>query len=217
MTRAVTIATTIGATIVKGPGPRLFRRLLVGAATTYFCVIFLEICKPNLAYAWVPGPLLYFSQIAALFPLAKSRDMDYRAEGWNCEAARYEEIDLRPIFSIQAENKENRFARAMYFYNGSPEILSRLSVFVQDKSNGRATVHPQARDSSDGGRLADEHPKALLKYGGVRLLGILSSIPQPSQGIKRYHRPELQDVAWEERRIYFEPSPLELWKACKEL
>ena len=63
-----------------------------------------------------PRPWLYFSQVAALFVNAAPKVIDYRAEGWSCTEHRWIEIDVRPYFRIDADNKENRFQRALQFY-----------------------------------------------------------------------------------------------------
>jgi len=188
---------------IRNPGPLQVRPILVALAGVYLCLVPLNILQPAFSHRWIPGPLLYFSQIAGLFPEAKTNDVEYRAEGWFCEDGIYKEIDIRPFFPIQADNKENRFARAMYFYRNSPFVLSKLSGFVMESYNARVGNLGNTGIPADTGRI-----------GGVRLVAALTPIPPVGTGAARYQRKPLADYDFSERRIWFEPSSRSICQRC---
>jgi len=79
--------------IQKNFGPPLFRKALIGFSILYFFLIILNEWRINLAYQFIPGPFLFFSQIAGLFPNAKDQDVDFRSEAWSCQEGRFVEMD----------------------------------------------------------------------------------------------------------------------------
>jgi hypothetical protein len=89
----------------------------------------------------VPRPLRYFTQIAGLFPRANRSVIEYHAEGWICRDKAWREIDLRPWFPIDADDKENRFARVMGFYSRDRKVMEALEAFVVGHQDQDA-AHP---------------------------------------------------------------------------
>lgn len=198
---------------IRNPGPRTVRPVLAVLAVLYLCLVPLNILLPAFAHRWVPGPLLYFSQIAGLFPEAKNNDVDYRAEGWTCADSLYREIDIRPFFPIQADNKENRFSRAMYFYRNSPFVLSRLAAYVRERHN--AGIGPVGNGSAGRGNLERTGTSDVPgRIGGVRLVAVLTPIPPVGTGAVRYRRRPLADYDPGERRVWYAPSDRSIQRIC---
>lgn len=187
------------------PGPPFFRNLLVLAATAYFLLILLNVTRKRWVYDRVPAIPRYFSQVADLFAASKINDVEYRAEGWFCRDGAYRELDTRPFFPIHAANKENRFSRAMHFYRGNGRVLESLASYIMREHNIRAP----APDGAGGG-------EAFEYIGGVRLWAVLTPVPLPAEGAKRYRYIPLAESPWERRKLWYEPSSKALWKRCRE-
>lgn len=153
-------------------GPAWFRSALIVVAAAYLALVVLDTFFSGPLFRIVPGPLLYFAQIAGLFPAAKTFDTEFRAEAWDCAAQDFREIDIRPYFPILADNKENRFSRALYFYRRDREVVYALEKYLTDKCNA---------DAPPGGRV-----------GGMRFVAVRDSIP-PVGVIARYHPKPLAD------------------------
>ena len=183
-------------------GSGLFRSAIMFLAGAYLLLILLDALVPKTVYARVPGPILYFAQISALFPYAKTIDTDFRAEVWVCRDGLFREIDTRPFFRIQADNKENRFSRVMYFYRNSPLVLSGLGRYIAGRANADAKSAPE--DSADG------------YIGGVRLSVVYDTIPPPTGKPVRYLRKPLDAYPPDARKVWYEPSAKHLWRACRE-
>lgn len=192
-------------TLQENFGPPLLRKLLLLAALGYLLLILLNVTRSGWVYRWIPGPPRYFSQIAALFPSSKINDVEYRAEGWDCQEGLFLEIDTRPFFPIHADNKENRFSRAMHLFRHHNRVKSRLAAYVAARHNARIADNPSVAAEGEPGRV-----------GGVRLVVGLTPIPPVSAGAKRYRRLPLSVFPWEQRRIWYEPSAKSLWNGCKE-
>lgn len=129
----------------------------------------------------LPRPLHFFLQIAALFPKEATAITDYRAQAWVCGKG-WQEIDTRPYFPIDREEKENRFQRTMHFYytlEPNREAMQALEEFVMQRHN---------TEWNDDGI-----PKS-VPIAGVRFLSIRLPIPKPGQHAERYHRPPLDEV-----------------------
>jgi hypothetical protein len=122
---------------------------------------------------------VYFAQIAALFPHASPRVIDYRAEGWSCTDRKWAEIDVRPYFPVDQDNKESRFQRALQFYRRNRTVMRALDDFVVDHWN-------------------DHHDK----IGGVRFLSLRIPYPKPGERVRSYaweplsHFPQDQRHDW---------------------
>jgi hypothetical protein len=109
------------------PGPTWLRRCLVGLGGLYIAAVFCEAVGWQL-HGLLYRPILFFCQIAALFPRAATYSIEYRAEGYTC-SGRVVEIDVRPYFPIHADDKESRFDRALFFYRTEPDKIGGV-VFM---------------------------------------------------------------------------------------
>ena len=170
------------ASVAPPPAGRPWRRYaLVAIAGLYLADVWLDGVGSNLPGKVLPRSLLYFGQIAALFPHAGEKQIDYRAEGWVCAERKWVEIDPRPWFPIDADNKENRFYRAVQFYRENRTVMRALDEYV--------TKHHNAA-----------HDR---KIGGVRILSLRIPLPPPGAKIDPYKREELAKYPEDQRHNWY--------------
>jgi hypothetical protein len=112
-----------------------FQTALIVVAAIYIVTVWLDGVGSNLPARWTPRVWLYFSQVAALFKNAGVMAIDYRAEGWSCSEKRWVEVDVRPFFQLDAENKESRFHRVMQFYRKERKVMRALESYVMQRNN----------------------------------------------------------------------------------
>jgi hypothetical protein len=144
----------------------------------------------------LPLPVRFFLQEAALFPDAARDAIEYRAEGYRCDSGTFEEIDVRPYFPIQRDDKESRFYRALFFHRRQKRVLEALDEFIVQQQN---RAHPEAR------------------IGGVMLLSLRIPIPLPGTPEPRYQRLPLADYPQEvERKYWYVTPPGERTRRCEE-
>jgi hypothetical protein len=178
--------------VALGPGLPALRRTLVALGGAYIAAMFLEAVGGQL-HRLVWRPLLFFCQIAALFPTAATHSIEYRAQGYTCDN-RVVEVDVRPFFPIHADDKESRFDRAMFFYRNDRPTMEALEAYVMREYN---------RTQPD-------------KLGGVVFLSLRIPVPKPGGPFPRYERKPLVDYPSEQRKVwYFTPHETVL-KRCKE-
>src|SRR5262249_60601680 len=89
------------------------------------------------------------------------------AEGYTAPPGQFVELATRPHFPIRADDKENRFDRAMYFYHKERKVLEALDAYIVDRESA----------------LGPEH-----KIGGVLLMSVRIPIPEPGTPEERYRR-----------------------------
>ena len=118
--------------IARAWGGGVITKVLGAFAIAYFVAVWSEAAKSGTSAKWLPAPVAYFTQVAALFPSAARHAFDYRVEGWRCRDKEWSEIDVRPWFPIESDNKESRFYRAMHFYGEHPhrQTLHALDTFI---------------------------------------------------------------------------------------
>lgn len=139
----------------------------------------------------VPSPIRYFLQVAALFTGSVAAVIDYRAELWLCAERRWVELDTRPYFPINRDDKENRFHRTMHFFGQHRQTLQALEAYLLERHAG--------------GEADDGVPRHLLA-GGVRLTRVRRPIPLPGQPVARWSRRALREYPDEQRaRLYWTP------------
>lgn len=112
-----------------------FAMVWVVVAALYLATVWLDGVGASTPRKLSPRPWLYFSQIAALFVNAAPKVIDYRAEGWFCADHQWKEIDVRPYFRIDEDNKENRFQRALQFYRKNRTVMRALEDYVTKRYN----------------------------------------------------------------------------------
>jgi hypothetical protein len=174
------------------PGPPFLRLVLAALGTLYIAAVFCEAVGWQL-HGLVYRPVLFFTQIAALFPKAATHSIEYRAEGYTCDG-HVVEIDVRPFFPLHADDKENRFDRAMHFYKEDKRTMEALEAYVMREYNWN---RPD-------------------KIGGVVFLSLRVPIPPPGTPFPRYERVPLADHPKEQRKVWFFTPHDVVLQRCKE-
>jgi hypothetical protein len=159
------------------------RYALMALATLYLADVWLDAVGSNLPAKLLPRAVLFFGQIAALFPKAGEKQIDYRAEGWLCSEHKWVEIDPRPFFPIDVENKENRFYRAIQFHRYDRKVMRALDEYVTKHHN------------------ASREPRDTI--GGVRFLSLRIPYPPVGATIEPYKRQELASYPEDQRKNWY--------------
>jgi hypothetical protein len=165
---------------------RIARGVLALVALAYLVTLWLDGVGSNLPSKLLPRPWIYFAQVAALFPKASPVVIDYRAEGWSCEARTWNEIDVRPYFPLDRDNKENRFQRALQFYRQNRTVMQGLETFVLQRYNAEG-VH-----GAGPGQIA-----------GVRFSSLRIPFPAPGEHVEPYERKPLASYPAEQRHAWY--------------
>jgi hypothetical protein len=178
-------------------GTAIANVFLAAVALAYFGAIFTEAAKSGTSARWLPAPIAYFTQVAALFPGAARHAIDYRVEGYRCKDKTWSEIDVSPWFPIDSDNKESRFYRAIHFYGDQHpdrQTLRALDQFIVDRYDG------DARDSAARGE-----PREPI--AGVRIVKLLVPVGTPGDGQPRYEKKPLATYPAEQRKdLYYTPE-----------
>ncbi len=167
------------------PGVRAALKVLGGL---YLAGVWLDGVGSNLPSKVLPRAANYFMQIAALFPKAATFSIDYRAEGWVCADGKWEELDTRPYFPIDPDDKENRYQRVMHFYRQHRETMQALDAFLVDAHNGGKHDDGIARDK---------------RIGGIRTLSLRIPLPNPGDPITRHAYKPLSAFPEAERAYFY--------------
>jgi len=190
--------------IAPSPGPHWLRVALGIAGALYIACVLIE-AMPNAPrargsgrrlhlYDVVPRPVLYFTQIAKLFPQAATYRTEYRAEGLPCDGPAFE-LDVRPFFPIHSDDKESRFDRALHFYRQDRPTMEALEQYIVDRYN------------QSGAR----------KIEGIMLLSLRVPIPTPGIPFPRYERAPLEDFPKEQRKVWYATSRDVVDQRCREV
>ena len=164
---------------------------LAVAGALYIAAVFIEGAGGSRLARIVPRPVLFFCQIASLFPRAATHRIEYRAEGLPCQGPAFE-IDVRPFFPIHADDKESRFDRALRFYRKDRPTMEALETYVMDAYN---------RGQTD-------------KVAGVVFLSLRVPIPLPGSGFPRYQRAPLADFPKDQRNVWYATSRDDVNSRC---
>lgn len=164
------------------------RTALTVLAGCYLVGVWLDGTGSTLPSHILPRTANYFLQVAALFPRAATMSIDYRAEGWICEERRYAELDTRPYFRIDPDDKENRFQRVMHFFRQDETTMHALDAYLVE--------------AHDSGMHEDGIGRG-LGIGGVRLSSLRIPLPKPGDPLERARRRPLSDYPEEERHVFY--------------
>lgn len=175
------------------------RWILVGIASTYLAGVWLDGVGSTLPSSILPRSLNYFLQVSALFPYAALASIDYRAEGWVCAESKWEEIDTRPYFPIDADNKENRFQRVMHFYRENRPTMHALEAYL---------IEAHAAGRADDGIPHD------VPIAGVRFSSLRIPLPEPGQPLTRSERRPLSEYPESERKLFYHTRRSKLEARC---
>ncbi len=166
---------------LPGSGPSRFRGFWVAVAGLYLATVWFDGVGSTWPRKITPRPWLYFSQVAALFVNAAPKVIDYRAEGWSCSEHRWVEIDVRPYFRIDADNKENRFQRALQFYRKNRNVMRPLDDYVVKRHN------------AGGG----------AQIGGVRFSSLRLPYPAPGEHVAPFEQRPLASYSADEKHDWY--------------
>jgi hypothetical protein len=148
-------------------GPRGLRWGFFAAGAFYIAMIWLEAWGNSLPGKLLPPSLHYFTQSAALFTRAAEIVTEWHVRGYNCDHQKFEEIDVRPYFPIHADDKENRFDRAMHFYMKHKRVLKALDRYIVKSESDLGPAH---------------------RIGGVEMLSLRLPIPPLGADEEPYDR-----------------------------
>jgi hypothetical protein len=181
-------------------GPMSATRLALGAvATAYLAGVWLDGVGSTLPSHLLPRVPNYFLQIAALFPRAATMSIDYRAEAWVCADKKWEELDTRPYFPLDPDDKENRFQRVMHFFRQDETTMHALDAYLVD------------RHASGKG---DDGIDAVKTVGGVRLLSLRIPLPNPGDPVERFRRLPLASYPEEQRHVFYHTPRAKAAERC---
>ena len=180
----------------KRPLARVGLGLLSAA---YLAGVWLEGVGSSLPASLLPRTPLYFLQIAALFPHAATNVIDYRAEGWVCSEHRWRELETRPYFPLDPDDKENRFQRVMHFFRDNRPAMHALDDYLVQ--------------GHQGGTLPDgiPHDAAL---GGIRVLSLRLPLPEPGSALERLSRKPLDEYPTSVRKNFYHTTRSKLTVRC---
>jgi len=173
-------------------------RWLAGA---YLAGVWLDGVGSTLPASLLPATANYFLQVAALFPSAAVASIDYRAEGWVCVDRKWEELDTRPYFPIEPDDKENRFQRVMHFFRQDRRTMHALDAYLVERHRG---------GGHDDGIAADR------SIGGVRLSSLRIPIPSPGDSMLRPRRRSLSDYPEDEKHVFYHTPRSKIAERCGE-
>jgi hypothetical protein len=168
-------------------------------AGSYLVGLWLDGVGCGLPARILPRTANYFLQVAALFPTAAVASIDYRAEGHVCGESTWMELDTRPYFPIDPNDKENRFNRVMHFFRENRKTMSALDTYLVESHN--SGIHE------------DGIPRG-LPIGGVRLLSLRIPLPKPGDRLERVSRLPLADYPEEQRKIFYHTPGSKLAERC---
>jgi hypothetical protein len=164
--------------------------MLRAVLSAFFVLYFSIWLSGGLGLTWpekiVPEALLFFTRSAALFPHAATHEVDYYAEGWDCQQERWVEIDPRPYFPIIISGRENRFDRIVHLFRYNQQVLEELRAFLVTHHNAD---HPQQP-------IAD-----------VRLLSVRVPLPPWGGEVKPYERRPLSATPPKQHKLWSHYTP----------
>ncbi len=170
---------------------------LVSAA--YLLGVWLDGSGTGVPALVLPRTANYFVQVAALFPWAAVASIDYRAEGFVCDERAWKELDTRPYFPINPDDKENRFNRVMHFFRENRTTMTSLETYLVEAHNS--------------GKHDDGIPRGHA-IGGVRLSSLRIPIPAPGDRLERVARQPLGAYPPEQRKTFYHTPGSKLAARC---
>jgi hypothetical protein len=171
------------------PPTRIALTALGGA---YLAGVWLDGVGSTLPSGVLPRAANYFLQVAALFPRSATASIDYRAEAWVCNEKKWVELDTRPFFPIDPDDKENRFQRVMHFFREDRTTMHALEAYLLERH--------ASGDHDDG-----VPPGATI--GGIRVLSLRIPLPKPGEPVERTRRRPIADYPPSVERHGFYHTP----------
>jgi hypothetical protein len=175
------------------------RVALLTCGAAYLVGVWLDGTGSGIPAALLPRTANYFVQVAALFPRAAVASIDYRAEGFVCGDGTWMELDTRPYFPIDSDDKENRFNRVMHFFRENRTTMTALDSYLVENHNS--------------GRREDGIPHG-RPIGGVRLSSLRIPLPSPGDQLERTSRRPLSFYPDDERQVFYHTPRSRLSQHC---
>jgi hypothetical protein len=172
---------------------------LLALGGLYLAGVWLEGVGSSLPGKVLPRAPLYFLQIAALFPHAAVVSIDYRAEVWLCRDRKWQELETRPYFPLDPDDKENRFQRVMHFFRDHRLVMRALDEYLVGAHNAGA--------HDDG--VADD-----VKVGGIRVLSLRIPLPSPGDPVARLERKPLATYPEAMRKVWYYTTKSKRGERC---
>lgn len=170
--------------IARGFGPAPFRYVLIGLAAIYLFILVKHPDKKGWKVVFA-----HFAECTYLFPNADyvtAKDghsivpgsKEFRLEGYSCLRRRWEWMDYRPYFPIQADDKESRFPRIVHYY-------------IEESRKSDPVARPTARALEDwliprhnDGNYGDDGIDGPI--GGLRISRLVRETGAPGDPVPRY-------------------------------
>ncbi len=186
-----------GMWLAPSPVGRRSGKVVTVLGIVFLLSIWLDAAGSTLPSFFLPAPFRFFTQVAELFPKAAVDVIEWRARGWRCDTGQFDELDVRPLFPIRRDDKENQFSRAMHFYHSDPSVLEALDQYVTDAHN---RLNPDER------------------VGGVMLLSLRIPIPPMGEPGPRERWQPLSDYPSTVTRRHWWMPPEDLRKQrCRDV
>jgi hypothetical protein len=165
----------------------------------YLLGVWLDGAGTGIPASVLPRTANYFLQVSALFPVAAVASIDYRAEGFVCGQGTWMELDTRPYFPIDPDDKQNRFNRVMHFFRENRKTMNALDSYLVESHNSGGR-----QDGIPGDR----------SIGGVRLMSLRIPLPNPGDRLQRMSRRPLSEYPEQERKIFYHTLRARLAERC---
>jgi len=179
--------------------PGLGRIALRALAGLYLAGLWMDGIGCNVPGHVLPRSFNLFLSVAALFTEADHYILEYRAEAWVCDERRWRELDPRPYFPIDVDNKESRFQRAMYMHHKDARTMRALDAFLVDHHNHHAGADGIGKD---------------LPIGGVRLLALRIPFPAVGEPVPRYGWRPLEEYPKDVRHAWYRTGDTVIQQRC---
>jgi hypothetical protein len=177
--------------VIRPPGPSWFRQAVGIAGTLYLAAIFLGSAGSTVPRKSLPRPVLYFTQVACLFPRAATHSIEYRAAAYSCREGRFRELDYREYFPLHPDDKENRYHRLAHFYRRNQEVMQAVDEHLVQRHNARVDRGERPGDGIEG------------PIGGILVMSLRIPLPEPGTEVERFTRTPLTDVPREWRKLWY--------------
>lgn len=204
MSRQTPPAADSSAVIVARPwGPSWWHAAGIVVGLVYLCAIFLNSSGSRLPRDLLPGPALYFAQVACLFPHAAMFSIEYRVEAYSCEQRQFVPFDHRPDFPVHPNDKENRLHRVAHFYRRNAKVMTALEEYLVERHNSR-TVQQRAASTVGG------------PIGGIAVLSLRVPFPEPGSQVERYRYDPLGPAPLSWRKPWYRTPKTRRETLCRE-
>lgn len=190
---------------LQAPGPLWWRRTLAALAAIFLGAVFLGSAGSSLPREMLPAPVLYYTQVACLFPRAATHTIEYRLSAFSCEQGQFLELDYRPYFPLHPDDKENRFHRLGHFYRRHLQVMRTLEDHIVERHNQQTPGGAVPPDGLAG------------PIGGILVSSLRIPLPEVGERLDRYTPVRATDVPPEWRRAWYRTPLARAQERCEDL